>query len=90
MDIFEIYKNLKRNGDWATPEQLKQTRTYLYRMTQVEFADLLGIHYNTYKTWESGRYTPSTPAQALLHIATYHKDVFLKNRIDFLKKIGQI
>jgi len=49
MNIFEIYKKLKSNGDWVSPKQLKQTRTHLYRVTQVEFADLLGISYNTYK-----------------------------------------
>ena len=90
MDIFEIYKKIKRSGDWFTPDQLKQTRKSIYGMTQVEFADLLGISYNTYISWECGRYTPSTPSQALLHIATHHKDIFLEDRKKVLEKLGEL
>lgn len=57
-------------------------------MTQGEFANLLGISYATYISWKQGRYKPSTPSQALLHIATNHKDVFVKDREFFLKKIA--
>lgn len=88
MDIYELYKQLKKTGDWAKPINLKQTRRVLYGMTQEEFADLLGISYATYISWEQGRYKPSTPSQALLHVATNHKDIFLKDRKLFLKKIG--
>jgi len=90
MNIFEIYKRLKKSGEWIQPVQLKKMRKSLYGMTQVEFADLLGVAYGTYVSWESGRYKPSTPAQALLHIATNHKDLFLKDRELFLKKVGEI
>jgi DNA-binding XRE family transcriptional regulator len=48
MDIFEVYRQLKKTGDWAKPANLKQTRKNLYGMTQAEFADLLGISYKTY------------------------------------------
>ena len=89
MDIFELYKKLKKNGDWVRPEQLKQTRKGVYGMTQVEFANLIGVLHETYRTWESGRYTPSSPAQALLHIATHHKDIFLQDRKKLLEKIGE-
>lgn len=88
MDIFELYKQIQKTGDWAKPENLKQTRRQLYGMTQEEFADLLGVAYKTYVNWEQGRYKPTTPAQALLHLATNHKDIFLKNRELFLKKIA--
>ncbi len=88
MDIFELYKQLKKTGDWAKPINLRQTRKNLYGMTQAEFADLLGITYATYISWEQGRYKPSTPAQALLHMATCHKEVFLKDRELFLEKIA--
>jgi len=69
---------------------LKQTRKSVYGLTQVEFAELLGVRYNTYKTWESGRYKPCSPAQALLHMATYHKEVFLQNRRQILEKVGEL
>jgi DNA-binding transcriptional regulator YiaG len=88
MDIFELYKQLKKTGDWAKPVNLRQTRKKLYGMTQAEFADLLGISYKTYINWEQGRFKPCTPSQALLHMATCHKDIFLKDRELFLKKLG--
>jgi DNA-binding transcriptional regulator YiaG len=90
MDIIEIYRKLKTNGSWVNPKELKQTRKSVYGLTQVEFAELLGISSWTYISWESGRYVPSSPSQALLHVATFHKDVFLKNRHQFLQKIGEL
>jgi len=89
MDIFEIYRKLKKDRNWIKPEELKQIRKSVYGMTQIEFAELLGIFYETYRSWESGRYTPSSPAQALLHVATHHKDVFLQNRKEVLEKIEE-
>jgi DNA-binding transcriptional regulator YiaG len=89
MNVFELYKKIRRSEEWIKPEQLKQTRTIVYRMTQEEFAGLLGVLYETYISWERGRYKPSSPAQALLHIATHHKDLFLQNRQEVLEKIGE-
>ena len=89
MNVFELYKKIRRSEEWIKPEQLKQTRTIVYRMTQEEFAGLLGVLYETYRSWEQGRYKPSSPAQALLHIATHHKDLFLQNRKEVLVKIGE-
>jgi DNA-binding transcriptional regulator YiaG len=90
MDIFELYKKLNSNGDWIKPSKLRQTRKSLYGMTQVAFADLLNISSGTYISWEQGRYTPSTPSQALLHIVTFDKPLFLKNRRELLQKVGEM
>jgi len=90
MNIFELYKKLKRNGDWVTPKNLRQTRKELYGMTQVEFADLIDISYKTYVNWEQGRRTPCSPSQALLHIVSSDKELFLKNRRKFLEKVGEL
>lgn len=89
MDIVEIYRKIKTNGNWVKPKELKQIRKSIYGMTQIEFSELLGISSWTYISWERGRYVPSSPSQALLHVATYHKNVFLKNREQFLEKIGE-
>ena len=89
MDIIEIYRRIKTNGDWVKPKILRQTRKKVYGMTQVEFSELLGVISSTYISWEQGRYVPSSPSQALLHIATYHKEVFLKNRAQLLEKVGE-
>lgn len=90
MSIFELYKKLKRNGDWVNPKKLKQTRKSLYGMTQVAFADLLDVSYKTYVNWEQGRCVPSSPSQALLHIVTYDKKLFLENRKEFLQKVDEL
>lgn len=90
MEVFELYKQLKKSGSWCNPRELKQTRKFTYGMTQEEFADLIGVAYYTYISWEQGRYKPSTPAQALLHIVSNHKDIFLNDRTLFLKKVGEV
>lgn len=40
-----------------------------YRMSQSEFAALLGISLATLQNWEQGRRRPQGPARVLLHIA---------------------
>jgi len=90
MNVFELYKKLKRNGEWIKPAKLRQTRKVMYGMTQVAFADLLDVTSSTYISWEQGRYTPSSPSQALLHIVSSDKELFLKNRRKFLEKVGEL
>jgi len=48
-------------------------------MTQVEFADALGISVHTLRNWEQGRRTPEGPALALLRIAARHPRVLREN-----------
>lgn len=86
-NLVKLYQRLNEHKDWVKPKQLKLTRTLAYRMTQVQFAQLLDVAYGTYINWESGRYRPSSPAQSLLHIVTYHKELFLHHRQDILWKI---
>lgn len=38
-------------------------------MTQEKFSELLGVTYNTYRSWEGGYRKPSSPALSLLYIA---------------------
>jgi putative transcriptional regulator len=49
------------------------------RMTQVAFADALGISVHTLRNWEQGRRTPEGPALALLRIAARHPRVLREN-----------
>ena len=90
MELYELYKKIERSTEWLKPLELKRTRKKLYGMKQAEFASLLGVKYHTYKTWEQGRYYPSSPARALLHMAINYKDIFLENRAQLLKKVGDI
>ncbi len=85
-DILEIYEKFNK-ANWSNPKELKKLRMYQYKMTQKEFASLLGVNLSTYVSWEQGRYTPSTPAMALLHVAKYYPDVFLKNRKEVMEKL---
>ena len=89
MDIHEIYKLLLNKVASINIAELKHTRKTVYKMTQKEFADLLGMRYSTYESWERERYKPSSPALALLHMAINYKDVFLHNRAQLMQKIGE-
>ena len=45
-----------------------------YRLSQKEFATLLGISVGTLQNWEQGRRTPHGPARVLLQVAAKHPD----------------
>jgi len=45
-----------------------------YRISQKEFASLLGISVKTLQNWEQGRRIPKGPAQILLRVAAKHPD----------------
>jgi putative transcriptional regulator len=45
-----------------------------YKLSQGEFAALLGISVATLRNWEQGRRTPEGPARILLQVAARHPD----------------
>ena len=45
-----------------------------YRLSQREFAALLGISVQTLRNWEQGRRAPDGPARVLLQVAAKHPD----------------
>jgi putative transcriptional regulator len=45
-----------------------------HKLSQSEFAALLGISVATLRNWEQGRRTPDGPAQVLLQVAARHPD----------------
>jgi putative transcriptional regulator len=45
-----------------------------YRLSQREFATLLGISVKTLRNWEQGRRTPEGPARVLLLVAARHPE----------------
>lgn len=47
----------------------------LYRLSQGQFAALLGISVGTLRNWEQGRRTPDGPARVLLQVAARHPEV---------------
>ena len=47
------------------------------RLSQSQFAAVLGISQDTLQNWEQGRREPTGPAKVLLKIAARHPKVFL-------------
>ena len=45
-----------------------------YRLSQNEFATLLGISLDTLQNWEQGRRVPKGPARVLLQVAAKHPE----------------
>jgi putative transcriptional regulator len=45
-----------------------------YKLSQSEFAALIGISVATLRNWEQGRRTPEGPARILLQVAAKHPD----------------
>ena len=55
---------------------IKRIRTN-YRLSQDQFAAMLGISVGTLRNWEQGRRTPEGPARVLLQVAASHPDAVL-------------
>lgn len=53
---------------------VKEIRTK-YKLSQSEFAALLGISIKTLQNWEQGRRSPQGPAKVLLQVAAKHPEV---------------
>uniref|UniRef100_A0A7C4RUC2 Helix-turn-helix domain-containing protein n=1 Tax=Desulfatirhabdium butyrativorans TaxID=340467 RepID=A0A7C4RUC2_9BACT len=45
-----------------------------YKLSQRQFAALIGISVSTLRNWEQGRRTPEGPARILLQVAAKHPD----------------
>lgn len=55
------------------PLDIKQIRTG-FKLTQTQFAALLGISPGTLRNWEQGRRAPEGPALVLLRVASKHPE----------------
>ena len=55
------------------PPDVKRIRAQ-YRLSQSEFAALMGISVATLRNWEQGRRAPEGPARVLLQVAAKHPD----------------
>jgi putative transcriptional regulator len=56
-----------------TPNVKKIRSTY--KLSQPEFAALMGISVKTLQNWEQGRRVPEGPARVLLQVAVKHPEV---------------
>lgn len=48
-----------------------------YKLTQAQFAAMLGISVRTLRNWEQGRRVPEGPAMVLLRVADKHPEAVL-------------
>lgn len=48
-----------------------------YKLTQEQFASMLGISVRTLRNWEQGRRVPEGPAMVLLRVADKHPEALL-------------
>jgi DNA-binding transcriptional regulator YiaG len=69
-----------------TPRRVKDIRKK-FGMTQLKFAELLNLNYDTLRSWEGGYRHPSSPGYALLIIADKSPKAFLQNRAEILKSL---
>lgn len=63
--------------DRIDPDSVAVVRTRL-KLSQSEFARLLGISVDTLQNWEQGRRQPSGAARVLLRVAAKHPEVVLE------------
>lgn len=85
----ELFANLRASineGGAILRDENKSSRTFRldppdikhirdgYKLTQEQFAALLGISVGTLRNWEQGRRTPEGPAMVLLRVAQKHPE----------------
>lgn len=64
-------RNRLMEGNIASGNDIVALRHFV-RLTQVKFAEAMGISVHTLRNWEQDRWRPEGPALALLRIAARH------------------
>jgi putative transcriptional regulator len=70
-------KSIATRVDRIEPDSVAVVRAKL-KLSQAEFARLLGISINTLQNWEQGRRKPSGAARVLLKVAARHPEAVLE------------
>ncbi len=70
-------KHVATRVDLIEPDSVAVVRAKL-KLSQGEFARLLGISVNTLQNWEQGRRKPSGAARVLLKVAARHPEAVLE------------
>ena len=65
-------------GDFQSGQDVADLRAFV-GLTQVDFAQALGISVRTLQGWEQGRRRPDGPSIALLRIAARHPKIIREN-----------
>jgi putative transcriptional regulator len=64
----------KPSRAFEVPEPDARAIRSRFRLSQTEFASLLGISVGTLRNWEQGLRHPEGPARVLLHVVELHPD----------------
>jgi DNA-binding transcriptional regulator YiaG len=72
------HRNRLIAGDFRDGRDVAALRAFVC-LTQLQFADALGISVHTLRGWEQGRRRPEGPAVALLRIAARHPRIIREN-----------
>jgi putative transcriptional regulator len=85
-DLFdELVKSVRQGGEILSGK-VKPARTFVvegsgikrirerHRLSQAQFAALMGISVATLRNWEQGRRIPEGPARVLLQVAAKHPE----------------
>ena len=85
-DLFDELVESVREGADILKGRIKPSRTFViegpnikrirvgYRLSQTQFAALMGISVGTLRNWEQGRRIPDGPARVLLQVAAKHPE----------------
>ena len=65
-------------GDFESGEDVAALRRFV-ALTQIQFAQAMGISVHTLRNWEQSRRRPEGPAIALLRIAARHPRILREN-----------
>ena len=65
-------------GQFESGQDISALRLFV-GLTQVQFAQAMGISVHTLRNWEQGRRYPDGPALALLRIAARHPRIIREN-----------
>lgn len=65
-------------GRFESGEDVAALRRFV-RLTQVKFAEAMGISVHTLRNWEQDRRRPEGPAVALLRVAARHPKILREN-----------
>ena len=72
-----IMKGETKAGTFTFDKPDVQAIRQQYGLSQVKFAQLLGISVSTLRNWEQGRRHPEGPARVLLQVAAKHPEAIL-------------
>ena len=76
-NVQRVRRNRWEPCDTVKPKDIKSIRSRL-KVSQSQFAYLIGVKVATLQNWEQGRTTPEGPAQTLLRVIAHNPDIVME------------